>query len=76
MDYIYSSDQSIDIASYLQERVILAPTLDVVDSINQYIVSLNENEGQLYLSLDMMCKAESTNSILQDVLMYLIMSYF
>lgn len=35
--------------SYLENRAILAPTLDVVDSINEYMNAINEAEGRTYL---------------------------
>ncbi|XP_057793329.1 uncharacterized protein LOC131009949 [Salvia miltiorrhiza] len=49
------------------ERAILAPTLNVVESINQYMVSLNECEGRKYLSSDRTCTTDSTSSLLQDI---------
>ena len=36
----------VDNISYLQGRAILAPTLDVVESINEYMVSLNQTKGK------------------------------
>nr|XP_016458485.1 PREDICTED: uncharacterized protein LOC107782155 [Nicotiana tabacum] len=37
---------------YLQQRAILAPTLDMVESINEYMVSLNQSPEKTYLSSD------------------------
>ncbi|XP_073152497.1 uncharacterized protein [Henckelia pumila] len=39
-------------ATYLQQRAILAPTLDVVQSVNEYMIAKNHLEGRLYLSSD------------------------
>ncbi|XP_070001859.1 uncharacterized protein [Nicotiana sylvestris] len=36
----------------LQQRAILAPTLDMVESINEYMVSLNHSPEKTYLSSD------------------------
>ncbi|KAM3326083.1 hypothetical protein P3S67_001209 [Capsicum chacoense] len=36
----YSHSRDLD---YLQQRAILAPTLDMVESINDFMVSLNHN---------------------------------
>uniref|UniRef100_A0A2N9FJU1 ATP-dependent DNA helicase n=1 Tax=Fagus sylvatica TaxID=28930 RepID=A0A2N9FJU1_FAGSY len=53
--------------SYLQDRAILAPTNEVVEELNDYIISsLNEEEHE-YLSSDSVCKA-SSNVADQDVL--------
>ncbi|XP_019157965.1 PREDICTED: uncharacterized protein LOC109154687 [Ipomoea nil] len=47
--------------SQLEGRAIISPTLDVVDQINQYMCDMNTAEGQIYLSCDSLCKAESDN---------------
>ena len=39
-------------ASFLRKRAILAPTLEVVDLVNNYIVGLKESEEVSYLSSD------------------------
>ncbi|CAA0813494.1 PIF1 helicase [Striga hermonthica] len=41
-----------DDPSYLKDRAILAPTLEVVESINQYMSDMNSAEGRTYLSSD------------------------
>nr|XP_023912224.1 uncharacterized protein LOC112023830 [Quercus suber] len=45
--------------SYLQERAILAPTNEVVEELNDYIVSSLNGEVHEYLSSDSICKASS-----------------
>ena len=42
---------------FLKERAILAPTLDIVHKINEYILSLIPGEEKVYLSSDSACKA-------------------
>ena len=53
--------------SYLQERAILAPTNEVVEELNDYVVSCLHGEEQTYISSDSICKA-SSNIADQDVL--------
>ncbi|XP_031097190.1 uncharacterized protein LOC116001455 [Ipomoea triloba] len=57
----------IDDPSYLQKRAILAPTLDVVHSVNEYMSSLNTSDGITYLSCDSTCKSDSNVDMLADV---------
>lgn len=52
---------------YPQQRVNLALTLDIVESINQYKISLNHNPEKSYLSSDKICKPDHTYSALQHV---------
>ncbi|KAL4619659.1 hypothetical protein ACB092_06G096000 [Castanea dentata] len=53
--------------SYLQDRAILAPTSEVVEELNDYIVSSLNGEIHEYLSSDSICKA-SSNVPDQDLL--------
>ncbi|XP_019183654.1 PREDICTED: uncharacterized protein LOC109178476 [Ipomoea nil] len=52
--------------SYLNDSAILAPTLDVVDNINQYMNYHNPAEGKTYLSCDSVCKSDSNVDMLAD----------
>lgn len=52
---------------YLQERAILAPTLKVVEAVNQYMISLNNTEGKIYRSSDTTCKSDTNIDVLQQV---------
>lgn len=46
VDEIYpSSSNSSESSMYLLERAILAPTLNLAGSINQYMVSLNQSKA-------------------------------
>ncbi|CAH9124528.1 unnamed protein product [Cuscuta epithymum] len=53
--------------TYLENRAILAPTLDVVDSINQYMMSLNVQESKTYLSADTACQSDTNADVLTDL---------
>jgi ATP-dependent DNA helicase PIF1 len=46
---------------YLKDCAILTPTNDIVDSINEYIVSLIPEETKEYLSCDKVIKAPNTH---------------
>ncbi|XP_019160736.1 PREDICTED: uncharacterized protein LOC109157292 [Ipomoea nil] len=59
--------QGIGDLSYLNDSAILAPTLDVIDSINQYMNDHNPVEGKTYLSCDSVCKSDSNVNMLADL---------
>ncbi|XP_075109715.1 uncharacterized protein LOC107829250 [Nicotiana tabacum] len=52
---------------YIQQRAILAPTLDMVESINEYMISLNHSSEKSYLSSDTICSSDQTYSSLEHV---------
>ncbi|XP_019183746.1 PREDICTED: uncharacterized protein LOC109178664 [Ipomoea nil] len=52
---------------HLIGRVILAPTLDVVNAVNDYMTELHNAENRSYYSSDAVCKADGDNGILGDV---------
>ena len=58
---------NISNTNYLQERAILAPTNDIVDQINERIISTFDCEDRIYLSADTVSKT-SPNALDQDVL--------
>ncbi|XP_031121074.1 ATP-dependent DNA helicase PIF1-like [Ipomoea triloba] len=51
----------------MENRAILAPTLDVVNAVNEYMSGLHVAESKTYLSSDTLCKSDSTNGILYDM---------
>ncbi|XP_025669993.1 uncharacterized protein [Arachis hypogaea] len=51
----------------VEDRAILAPTLELVDEINRYMMSLNPIEAQTYFSSDKACPTENNNDILAFV---------
>ncbi|XP_075633581.1 uncharacterized protein LOC142606057 [Castanea sativa] len=53
--------------NYLEEIAILAPTNEVVEDINDYMMDLINVDEEIYLSAESICKA-STNILDQDVL--------
>ncbi|XP_019177192.1 PREDICTED: uncharacterized protein LOC109172491 [Ipomoea nil] len=53
--------------SYLNDSAILAPTLDVVDAVNQYMNDHNPVEGKTYLSCDSVCKSDSNVDMLANL---------
>nr|XP_009770610.1 PREDICTED: ATP-dependent DNA helicase PIF1-like [Nicotiana sylvestris] len=52
---------------YLQQKAILAPTLDMVESLNEYMVSLNHSPEKTYLSSDTVCMSDHSFSALEHV---------
>ncbi|XP_019172662.1 PREDICTED: ATP-dependent DNA helicase PIF1-like [Ipomoea nil] len=52
---------------YLECRAILALTLDVVNSINEYLSHLHVAESKTYFSCNTVCKSNSSDSILADL---------
>ncbi|XP_031096989.1 uncharacterized protein LOC116001240 [Ipomoea triloba] len=53
--------------SCFKKSAILAPTLEVVNEVNQYMFNLTEGEGKTYLSFDTTCKGDGSSSVLADV---------
>ncbi|XP_074300018.1 ATP-dependent DNA helicase PIF1-like [Silene latifolia] len=45
---------------YLQERTILAPTHEIVEDVNDYVLSLIDGPERLYLSFDEVSKDDAT----------------
>ncbi|KAL8466872.1 hypothetical protein ACS0TY_035804 [Phlomoides rotata] len=56
---IQFSDDILNDHGYQHNRVILAPTLDVVRSINDHMITLNSKEARTYLSSDRSCMSDS-----------------
>ncbi|XP_072073598.1 uncharacterized protein [Arachis hypogaea] len=50
-----------------EDRAILAPTLQIVDEINQYMMSLNPAETITYYSSDKACATEANNDLLASI---------
>ncbi|XP_031095204.1 uncharacterized protein LOC115999495 [Ipomoea triloba] len=53
--------------SLLEGRAILAPILDVVNSINEYMSDLHTGDSRTYNSCDSVCKSDSNGNLLDDV---------
>ncbi|CAH9087822.1 unnamed protein product [Cuscuta europaea] len=54
-------------ATYLDGRAILAPTLSMVDMINDYMVSKDQSDVRTYLSSDGICQSESDDQLLSEL---------
>ncbi|XP_019162491.1 PREDICTED: uncharacterized protein LOC109158985 [Ipomoea nil] len=54
-------------ARQLESRAILAPTLDVVDEVNEYMNGLNQASSITYLSCDSLCKSEANVDMQSEV---------
>lgn len=52
--------------SYLKDRDILAPTLDIVETTNGYMSSSNSYDVQTYLSSYNSCKSDANVDFLHD----------
>ncbi|XP_075096423.1 uncharacterized protein LOC107797244 [Nicotiana tabacum] len=53
--------------TYLQQRGILAPTLDMVESINEYMVSLNQSQPKTFFSFDTICMSDDAFTGLEHI---------
>ncbi|XP_009623730.1 uncharacterized protein [Nicotiana tomentosiformis] len=60
----FSHSSDID---YLPQRAILAPTLDIVESINEYMVLLNHSPEKTYFSSYTVCISDHSFSTLEHV---------
>ncbi|KAL3620271.1 hypothetical protein CASFOL_035183 [Castilleja foliolosa] len=60
-------EERIDDPKYLQDRAILAPTLDVVDAVNDYMISKMSEDCHKYYSSNTVCRSDSTGDMLGDV---------
>lgn len=48
---------------HLETRAILAPTLDVVDHVNECMNGMNKASSKMYLSCDFVCKSDTNADI-------------
>ncbi|XP_031131886.1 uncharacterized protein LOC116033274 [Ipomoea triloba] len=53
--------------NYLLGRAILAPTLEIVDEVNEYMSSLNVAACRTYYSSDSICPTENTNETIASL---------
>ncbi|KAL3619188.1 hypothetical protein CASFOL_036758 [Castilleja foliolosa] len=60
-------EERIEDLKYLQNRAILAPTLDVVDAVNEYMIEKMSGDCHKYFSSNIVCKSDSTGDMLGDV---------
>ncbi|XP_047978732.1 uncharacterized protein LOC125220620 [Salvia hispanica] len=56
-----------ELSNCLHDRAILAPTLDVVDEVNQFMISMDQSQGRVYLSSDSISNSDSTSNGLAEI---------
>ncbi|XP_042044754.1 ATP-dependent DNA helicase pfh1-like [Salvia splendens] len=56
-----------ELISCLHGRAILAPTLEVVDEVNQFMISLDQSQGRVYFSSDSISNSDSTSNGLAEI---------
>ncbi|WOL11194.1 hypothetical protein Cni_G19956 [Canna indica] len=68
VDAIYPElTTNVNNLQYFQQRAILAPTLNMVEMINDYMVSLNKKESMIFLSSDSTCLSDFGGSLLDQI---------
>ncbi|XP_042016360.1 uncharacterized protein LOC121764398 [Salvia splendens] len=56
-----------ELISCLHGRAILAPTLEIVDEVNQFMISLDQSQGRVYFSSDSISNSDSTSNGLAEI---------
>ncbi|XP_042005782.1 uncharacterized protein LOC121754500 [Salvia splendens] len=56
-----------ELSGCLRDRPILAPTLEIIDEVNQFMMSLDQSEGRLYLSSGSIANSDSTSDGLAEI---------
>ena len=51
------------ISDFFQERGILAPTLEAVDHVNEFLLSLVPGDEKEYISSDSVCKSDDNSEV-------------
>ena len=52
-----------ELSNCLHDRAILAPTLEVVDEVNQFIMSLDQSQGRVYFNTDSISNSDLTSNV-------------
>ncbi|XP_020981551.1 uncharacterized protein LOC110273049 [Arachis duranensis] len=55
--------EDLDDEKNLQDRVVLAPTLQTVDEINEYMMKINQRQHVSYFNADMACKSKTQTDV-------------
>jgi len=64
VDFVYLDFlQNMKISNFFQERGILAPTLDAVDHVNEFLLSLVSGDEKEYISSDSVCKSDENSEL-------------
>ena len=62
VDFVYLDFlQNMKISDFFQERGILAPTLDVVEHVNKFLLSLVPGDEKEYINFDLVCKSDENS---------------
>ncbi|XP_042022836.1 ATP-dependent DNA helicase pif1-like [Salvia splendens] len=56
-----------ELSNCLHDRAILAHTLEVVDGVNQFMMTLNQSQGRVYLSYDSISNSDLTSNGLAEI---------
>ncbi|XP_042002587.1 uncharacterized protein LOC121751857 [Salvia splendens] len=51
-----------ELSNSLHGRAILAPTSEIVDEVNQFMISLDQSQGRVYLSYDSISNSDLTSN--------------
>jgi len=64
IDFVYPDlNDNLGDPLFFQERGILAPTLDLVEHVNEYMMSLIPGEEKEYLSSDFVCRSDENSDV-------------
>jgi len=55
--------QNMKISDFFQERGILAPTLDAVEHVKKFFLSLVPGDEQEYINFDLVCKSDENSEV-------------
>jgi len=64
VDFVYPNFlENMKISKFFQERGILAPTLDAVEHVNEFLLSLVPGDEKEYISSDTVCQSDANSEI-------------
>ena len=64
VDFVYPDFlQNMKILDFFQERGILAPTLDAIVHVNEFLLSLVPGDEKEYINSDSVCKSEENSEV-------------
>ncbi|XP_042044796.1 uncharacterized protein LOC121790722 [Salvia splendens] len=56
-----------ELSNCMHDRAILAPTLDVDDEVNQFMILMDQSQGRVYLSSDSISNSDSTSNSSSEI---------
>jgi hypothetical protein len=64
VDFVYPDFlENMKISNFFEERGILAPTLEAVDHVNEFLLSLVPGDEKEYISSDSVCKSDDNSEV-------------